>query len=105
MPTDKQNRSRLSLLADQLHKHCKKHTLELFMMYSGDVEGGVKMSGHYSEQMVKNVIAHMAMNHPEVFSEVVEAINKMVDEAEANAGPAEAEVVEETPAPKLVVEP
>lgn len=98
MPNDKQNRQKLNLLVDQVYKHAKKHSLEAFMMYSGEDAEKLKMSGNYSENMVRNVVAHMLINHPEIFADVIDAVNKFTSQDE----PKEEEVKEE---PKLVVEP
>jgi len=82
MPTDKQNRQKLNLLVDQVYKHAKKHSLEVFSMYSGDDGEQIKMSGNYSVNMVRNVVYHMLVNHPEEFAMVIETVNDLTKQKE-----------------------
>ena len=82
MPTDKQNRQKLNLLVDQVYKHAKKHGLEVFSMYSGDDGEQIKMSGNYSVNMVRNVVYHMLVNHPEEFAMVIETVNDLTKQKE-----------------------
>lgn len=102
MPTDKQNRQKLNLLVEQVYKHAKKNSLEAFIMYSGDDADKLKMSGNYSEYMVRNVVYHMLVNHPEEFAQIIETVNQLTKQKEEALEEAKEEVKEE---PKLVIEP
>lgn len=82
MPNDKQNRQKLNILVDQVYKHAKKHSLEVFSMYSGDDGEQIKMSGNYSVNMVRNVVYHMLINHPEEFAQVIETVNQLSKQSE-----------------------
>jgi hypothetical protein len=95
MPNDKQNRQKLNILVDQVYKHAKKHSLEVFSMYSGDDGEQIKMSGNYSVNMVRNVVYHMLVNHPEEFAQVIETVNELTKQNEEAL--AEASKEEEKP--------
>jgi hypothetical protein len=99
MPNDKQNRQKLNILVDQVYKHAKKHSLEVFSMYSGDDGEQIKMSGNYSVNMVRNVVYHMLVNHPEEFAQVIETVNELTKQNEE----ALAEVSKEEEKPMSVV--
>ena len=95
MPNDKQNRQKLNILVEQVYKHAKKHSLEVFSMYSGDDGEQIKMSGNYSVNMVRNVVYHMLVNHPEEFAQVIETVNELTKQNEEAL--AEASKEEEKP--------
>lgn len=99
MPTEKQNRNKLNILIEQTYKHAKKHSLEVFSMYSGDDGEQVKMSGNYSVNMVRNVVYHMLVNHPEEFASVIETVNELTKQSEGSTEEAKKEV-EEVEEPK-----
>ena len=97
MPNDKQNRQKLNILVDQVYKHAKKHSLEVFSMYSGDDGEQIKMSGNYSVNMVRNVVYHMLVNHPEEFAQVIETVNQLTKQNEEALAEESKEVEEQKP--------
>lgn len=60
-------RRKLGILAKQVRDHAKKYGLEVFVMHAGTERDSVMITGHYSAHLARNVIAHMANNHPEIF--------------------------------------
>ena len=97
MPNDKQNRQKLNILVEQVYKHAKKHSLEVFSIYSGDDGEQIKMSGNYSVNMVRNVVYHMLVNHPEEFAQVIETVNELTKQNEEALAEASKEVEEKKP--------
>jgi hypothetical protein len=97
MPNDKQNRQKLNILVDQVYKHAKKHSLEVFSMYSGDDGEQIKMSGNYSVNMVRNVVYHMLVNHPEEFAQVIETVNQLTKQNEEALAEESKEIEEQKP--------
>jgi len=97
MPNDKQNRQKLNILVDQVYKHAKKHSLEVFSMYSGDDGEQIKMSGNYSVNMVRNVVYHMLVNHPEEFAQVIETVNELTKQNEEALAEESKEIEEQKP--------
>ena len=100
--TNNPKRKKLSILAEQLRKHAKASNLQVFIIHDGDEPGMAKALGNYGEAMVQTVVAHMAMNHPEIFASTIEMINKLADAQKAEA-PKEEEKAEEKPS--LIVVP
>jgi hypothetical protein len=55
---------KLSLLCNQMTKHAKAHNLQVYVMQ--EVENRqVGVSGHFSEEMLVNLAAHLGLQHPQ----------------------------------------
>jgi len=71
--------------------------LEVFSMYSGDDGEQIKMSGNYSVNMVRNVVYHMLVNHPEEFAQVIETVNQLTKQNEEALAEESKEIEEQKP--------
>jgi len=66
-------------------------------MYSGDDGEQIKMSGNYSVNMVRNVVYHMLVNHPEEFAQVIETVNQLTKQNEEALAEESKEIEEQKP--------
>lgn len=76
MTTDKQNRTKMGMLADQLRKHCKEKNLHCFIFTEGDKEGTNIVSGYFGDALAASAVQHLFMLKPDL----VRAAIKQVEE-------------------------
>ena len=90
---DRDARKKLLIISDQVRAHAKAKNLQCFLFTEGEKPGTISISGHYSAEMVKSLVINLAMKHPELFTEAINAMNKM---AEAQAKEQEPTIQAET---------
>lgn len=90
--TKEQAIKKLFRQAEEMREHAKKHALQVFIFHEA-TDHKVALDGHYSEEMLVNIAAHLGMNHPSsvrrarmVMQEVMgrKEVEKIEAEAEAS---------------------
>lgn len=77
MTTDKQNRTKMALLADQLRRHCKSKGLQCFLFSEGDTEGTNAVSGYFSDKMIASLVQHLYMWKPQLIRDAMKAVDEL----------------------------
>lgn len=62
--TKEQALNKLALLIEQARKHAEAHGLQVFTFYEAK-EQQVAKTGHCTPELLVNIAADMAMNHPD----------------------------------------
>lgn len=75
MTTDKQNRTKMGLLADQLRRHCKSKGLKCFLFTEGDVEGTNAVSGYFGDKMTVSLIQHLYTWKKDLVLDAIKAVD------------------------------
>lgn len=78
--TDKQNRTKMGMLADQLRRHCKTKDLRCIIFHEGDKPGTAAISGYFGDAMATSLIQHFFTWKPDLVRSAIKQIEEFAAE-------------------------
>ncbi|HNR54564.1 MAG TPA: hypothetical protein PKJ19_05305 [Flavobacteriales bacterium] len=89
----RQARKKLSILADQIHRHAKATGTHIYVFGEGEKEGTLTEAAYCSHAMMKSMVMHIAIKYPGLIEEAQKSLSEF---AGADKEPEK---------PKLIIEP
>lgn len=80
--TLKQKKTKMTLLAEQLHKHSKKTDLQCIIFTEGLEDGTVTLSGRFGTMMATSLIQQLYEWNPAVVNLAIDQIKGVVEKAQ-----------------------